>query len=88
MAFHLLFFFSFFLSLSFFLFWPLAGSQTGSRLVVAQHWGGSWQVRLDWKMKMGKLKMTANRYEVSFFLNFFKIYYLFIIFGCVGSSFL
>ena len=62
--------------------------ETGSRLVVAQHWGGSWQVRVDWKMKIGKLKMTANRYEVSFFLNFFKIYYLFIIFGCVGSSFL
>ena len=33
--------------------------------MVAQHWGGGWEVRVGRKMKMGKLKMAANQYGVS-----------------------
>ena len=37
-----------------------------SVFVVAQPWGGGWEVRVDRKMKMGKLKMAANWYGVSY----------------------
>ena len=37
-----------------------------SVLVGAQPWGGGWEVRVDRKVKMGELKMAANRYRVSY----------------------
>ena len=33
---------------------------------VESRLGGGWEVRVDRKMKMGKLKMAANRYGVSY----------------------